>query len=192
LNNIHPDGTTLILNNTHRTTNFYIEQRHFKEITLKAKFALLSFMACAASAPVLAAEPASASAGPAIPNLGASYEITGYLEPNLSSPYTWCFDFTTNGSVLFPDSGTWNVPSYSFGWSGTWYRDGDEIIFHGVADGTFIFSWKGRLLGGGKIAGRQVEFYIDGTTDTAGTFFGKAVSGGCPTAVANSNRDPSR
>jgi len=155
---------------------------------MKAKFALLSFVACAASLPALAAEPA-------IPNVAASYNITGYHEPNLSAPYTWCFNFTTTaGSVLgFADSGTWTVPSYSFGWSGTWYRNGDELILHGVADGTYLFSYQGRMLGGGRISGRQVEFLIDGSTDSAGTFFGSVVGAGCPSTVAATNsRDPSK
>jgi hypothetical protein len=122
-----------------------------------------------------------------------SWNITGYFEPGLTSPYTWCFDFTKTGGVLFPNSGTWNVPSYSLGWSGTWYQTGDEVILHGVADGTFIFSWKGRLLNGGTIGGRQVEFFINGTTDTAGTFLGTRLSGSCSAAaVTKSSSDPAR
>jgi hypothetical protein len=120
-----------------------------------------------------------------VPNLGGSWTITGYFEPNLGSPYTYCFNFTTNpNSVLFPNSGTWKVPSYSLGWNGTWYQDGDEIIFHGVADKTYLFSWKGRLNNPTSISGRQVEFLLDGSTDTAGTFIGTKVSS-CSAASAD-------
>jgi hypothetical protein len=131
---------------------------------------------------------------PAAPKVSGSYNITGYLEPNLASPYTWCFNFTTTGTVLgFTNSGSWNVPGYSGGWSGQWYVSGDEIIMHGVAAGTFIFSWKGRILSPTKIGGRQVEFFIDGSTDTAGTFLGSRISGACPAAVAAANvGDPAR
>src|SRR5579862_2452239 len=75
-----------------------------------------------------------------VPTFGGSYNITGFKEPALNGPYTWCFNFVKTGNVLFPNSGTWSVPSYAGGWSGTWYQDGDEVIFHGVAGGTFIFS----------------------------------------------------
>jgi hypothetical protein len=64
-----------------------------------------------------------------VPAFGGSFNITGYKEPALDSPYTWCFDFTKTGEVLFPNSGTWKVPSYAEGWSGTWYQDGDEASF---------------------------------------------------------------
>jgi len=132
------------------------------------------------------------NAAPPTPNFGGSFNITGYVEPGLNGPYTWCFDFTKTGGVLFPNSGTWNVPSYSLGWSGTWYQTGDEIILHGVADGTFIFSWKGRLVNGNNISGRQVEFLIDGTTDTAGTFAGTKISGSCPAGVSSKTGDPAK
>lgn len=138
--------------------------------------------------PALAGPPA-----PLVPKVTGSYNITGYLEPNLTSAYTWCFNFTTTGTVLgFANSGTWNVPSYTLGWSGEWYVNGDEIIMHGVADGTYLFSWKGRILNGSKMAGRQVEFFINGSTDTAGTFFGSKISGACPATAAASVGDPAR
>jgi hypothetical protein len=135
----------------------------------------------------------AAKAQSVVPTFGGSYSITGYFEPALSGSYTWCFDFVKTGSVLFANSGTWSVPSYAFGWKGTWYQDGDEIIFHGVADGTYLFSWKGRLDSTTAISGRQVEFYINGNTDTAGTFTGtKAAS--CPAvdleAVRSNGSDP--
>ncbi len=131
----------------------------------------------------------------AVPKFGGSYNITGYKEPTLGGPYTWCFDFTNTGTVLgFPDSGTWNVPSYSLGWSGEWYVDGDEVIMHGVADGTYFFSWKGRIVNDKKIAGRQVEFFSNGTTDTAGTFLGAKITGSCPASSASvsAGNDPAR
>ena len=153
---------------------------------MKTKLALLCFLLLAVSVPTFAAQPP-------IPNFGGSFNITGYLEPTLGGAYTWCFNFTNTGTILgFPNSGTWNVPSYSPGWFGTWYRDGDEIILHGVADGTFIFSWKGRLLNSSHIAGRQVEFFIDGSTDTAGTFSGSKVSAGCPAALSAKAGDPAK
>jgi hypothetical protein len=114
-----------------------------------------------------------------VPTFAGSYSITGYFEPALTGSYTWCFDFVKTGSVLFPNSGTWSVPSYAFGWKGTWYQDGDEIILHGVADGTYFFSWKGRLETASAISGRQVEFFSNGDTDTAGTFTGTRVAA-CP------------
>jgi len=130
----------------------------------------------------------------AAPKLNGSFNITGYLEPTLGSPYTWCFDFTNTGTVLgYSNSGTWNVPSYSSGWSGQWYVNGDEVVMHGVAAGTYFFSWKGRLLNSSKISGRQVEFFVDGSTDTAGTFSGSKISGSCPTsATASHVGDPAR
>jgi hypothetical protein len=122
---------------------------------------------------------APAAKAQAVPNFGGSYNISGYFEPGLGGPYTWCFNFVKTGGVLFANSGTWSVPSYAFGWQGTWYQDGDEIIFHGVADNTYIFSWKGRLDSTSHISGRQVEFYLNGNTDTAGTFIGSK-AGSCP------------
>ena len=129
-----------------------------------------------------------------VPNFGGSYNISGYFEPGLGGPYTWCFNFTKTGSVLFPNSGTWDVPSYPFGWSGTWYQDGDEIIFHGVADKTYIFSWKGRLDNTSEISGRQVEFLINGNTDTAGTFIGSKVSSctDLESALRSESSDPAK
>jgi hypothetical protein len=157
-----------------------------KNVMRLAKGALLclGLLACA----LLFAPAANAQS---VPNFGGSYSITGFFEPGLSGSYTWCFNFTKTGGVLFPNSGTWNVPSYAYGWSGTWYQDGDEIIFHGVADSTYLFSWKGRLVSTGTISGRQVEFYINGGTDTAGTFSGSQVSS-CPAEVSDRVDDPAK
>jgi len=153
---------------------------------MKGKIASLCLLLFLASLP-------SFAAGPPIPKFTGSFNITGYLEPSLGSPYTYCFDFTNTGTVLgFSNSGTWNVPSYSAGWFGEWYVDGDEIIIHGVADGTFLFSWKGSLQNATKIAGRQVEFFITGATDTAGTFSGTKITGSCPAAVSTKTGDPAR
>lgn len=100
------------------------------------------------------------AAGPPIPKFSGSYNITGYKEPGLNGAYTFCFNFTSTGTVFgYSNSGTWNVPSWSPGWSGEWYVSGDEIILHGVASGSFFFSWKGRIVNGGSISGRQVEFF---------------------------------
>jgi hypothetical protein len=129
----------------------------------------------------------TAKAQSVVPSFGGSYSITGYFEPALTGSYTWCFNFVKTGSVLFANSGTWSVPSYAYGWKGTWYQDGDEIIFHGVADGTYIFSWKGRLDSTTAISGRQVEFYINGNTDTAGTFTGTKAAA-CPAVDLESFR----
>jgi hypothetical protein len=152
---------------------------------MKSKVLCLCLLACVC----LLTATASAAEAPAV--FGGSFNITGYLEPTLGGSYTYCFAFTKTGTVLFPNSGTWTVPSYSAGWSGTWYQTGDELILHGVADGTFIFSYKGRLLAPGKISGRQVEFFIDGSTDTAGTFFGTKVSG-CSAEASSKKGDPAR
>lgn len=154
---------------------------------MKIRIACLCILLICATLPAFAAEKP-------IPRLSGSFNITAYLEPNLSSPYTWCFDFTTTGTVLgFANSGTWNVPSYGGGWSGEWYVDGDELVFHGVAAGEFIFSYKGRLVASNRLAGRQVEFFIDGSTDTAGTFYGAKVSTGCPTTAAvTRGKDPAK
>jgi hypothetical protein len=131
--------------------------------------------------------PSAANAGA---KFSGSFNVSFYGEPSLGHLSTWCFDFTTTGGVLgFPNSGTWNVPSYDFGWSGEWYQNGDEVIFHGVADGTFIFSWKGRLLTGHKASGRFTEFFIDGKTDFAGTFAAAKVPGNCP-VISRSKNDP--
>jgi len=151
---------------------------------MKAKLGLLCLALSAFSFPAVSSE-----------SFGGSWNITGYEEPNLSSSYTWCFNFTVTGGVLgYSNSGTWNVPSYSAGWSGEWYRNGDEIILHGVADGTYLFSWKGRVLGESKIGGRQVEFFINGGTDTAGTFYGTRLTAACPAAAssATTSRDPAK
>jgi len=154
---------------------------------MKGKIVCLCVLLFCVSLPAFAA-------GPPVPKFNGSYNITGYLEPSLGSPYTWCFDFTNTGAVLgFANSGTWNVPSYSSGWSGEWYVNGDEIIIHGVAAGEFIFSWKGRIVASNRIAGRQVEFFISGATDTAGTFYGAKVSGGCPAATPSAKSgDPAK
>jgi hypothetical protein len=102
------------------------------------------------------------------------------------------FVFTKTGGVLgYPNSGTWSVPAYADGWSGQWYENGDEIMFYGVADGTYIFSWKGMVSAPGKLAGRQVEFYIDGSTDTAGTFVGTRTSS-CADAPRFDGSDPAK
>jgi len=52
----------------------------------------------------------------------------------------------------------WNVSGYSLGWVGTWYQEGIEVVLHGVADGTFIFSWKGRLDSPTSFSGRRSSF----------------------------------
>jgi hypothetical protein len=139
---------------------------------MKAKFALLSILASTAGLAVHSAH--------ADPGLAGSFNITGYDEPALTSSYTWCFDFTKTGGVLgYPLSGTWNVPAYSFGWTGDWYQVGDEIVIEGIADGTYNFTWTGRLLTPTRLEGRVVEFTSDGL-DTSGTFFGGKISGSCP------------
>jgi hypothetical protein len=146
---------------------------------MKSKRLSWGLLACVCSlAPVVQAQ--------SVPKFGGSYSVTGYKEPDLGGSYTYCFNFTTNGSVLFANSGTWTVPSYSFGWNGTWYQNGDEIIFHGVADGKYLFSWKGRLDSPSTISGRQVEFFLNGDTDTAGTFRGTKVSSCSAAAVEQS------
>jgi len=151
---------------------------------MKRTFVCLAVLVFCVSLPAFAADPP-------VPLFQGSYNITAYEEPSLGSFYTWCFVFTNTGGVLgYSNSGTWTVPSYSLGWSGTYYVTGDEVIIHGVADGTFIFSYKGRILSGSKISGRQVEFFIDGSTDTAGTFLGSKVSA-CPAAVST-QRDPAK
>jgi hypothetical protein len=166
--------------------NYRQKGETMKKAMLLAKGVLLSlgFLVCA----FLLAPTANAQS---VPNFGGSYNITGYFEPALTGSYTWCFNFTKTGGVLFPNSGTWNVPSYTNGWSGTWYQDGDEVILHGVADGTYIFSWKGRLVSTSAISGRQVEFYINGNTDTAGTFDGTKTSA-CPAEVSDRTGDPAK
>ena len=133
------------------------------------------------------------SAANASAKLAGSFNLTFNGEPSLVYLSTWCFDFTTTGGVLgFPNSGTWNVPSYSFGWSGEWYQNGDEVIFYGVADGTYIFSWTGRLLTTDKASGRFAEFFIDGGTDFAGTFYATKVSGSCSAINSHPQSDPLR
>ena len=132
-----------------------------------------------------------------VPAFGGSYKITGFFEPGLSGSYTYCFNFVKTGSVLFPNSGTWTVPSYPYGWKGTWYQNGAEIIFHGVADGAYLFSWKGRLDSTSAISGRQVEFLVNGNTDTAGTFTGIKVTscsaaGAAAEQFSTSGSDPVR
>jgi hypothetical protein len=152
---------------------------------MKSKLVCLGLLLCVCI-------PAWGENAPPVPNFSGSWNITGYLEPGLPQPgYTYCFDFTTTGKIFYSTSGTWNVPAYSAGWSGTWYQSGDELILHGVADGTYIFSWKGRLLNARRIAGRQVEFFIDGSTDSAGTFSGNKVSG-CTGAAVVGKKDPAR
>jgi hypothetical protein len=161
-------------------------ERILEKVMLLAKGAL-----CSVGLLVCAFLVAPAANAQSVPNFGGSYNITGYFEPALSGSYTWCFNVTKTGTVLFPNSGTWNVPSYAYGWSGTWYQDGDEIIFHGVADGTYFFSWKGRLNSTNNISGRQVEFYSNGGTDTAGTFTGGQTSS-CPAEVSYKTGDPTK
>jgi hypothetical protein len=113
---------------------------------------------------------------PPFPRLSGAFNITGYKEPELENPFTYCFDFTYTGEVLgYPNSGTWTVPSYALGWVGEWYANGDELVMTGVANGTYFFTWTGRILSSGKIGGRYVEFLNSGATDTAGTFLGRKV-----------------
>jgi|SRR5580704_4578965 hypothetical protein len=127
---------------------------------------------------------------PPFPKLSGAFNITGYKEPELENPFTYCFDFTNTGGVLgYPNSGTWTVPSYAPGWVGEWYANGDELVMTGVADGTYFFTWTGRILSSGKIGGRYVEFLNSGATDTAGTFLGKKV-GACPDSAASSSLKP--
>lgn len=68
------------------------------------------------------------------------------------------------------------------------------MVLHGVADGTFIFSWKGRLDSPTSFSGRQVEFYISRNTDTAGTFAGTQITGSCPAAAGEAVKsgDPAK
>lgn len=154
---------------------------------MKAKLALLSLLALTAGLAVPSAQAEGIFTG--------SFNITGYLEPGLGSPYTWCFDFTTTSGHVpgYPVSGTWNVPSYSDGWTGDWYQVGDEVLLYGVADGTFFFSWSGRLLNPSRFSGRQVEFLSSGATDTEGTFLGVKNSGSCPASDGTARSgDPSK
>ena len=138
-------------------------------------FAILLFVA---SLPAFAAGP------PPFPRLNGAFNITGYKEPELEGPYTYCFQFTTDGSVMgYPNSGSWTVPGYVPGWSGQWYANGDELVMSGVADGTCFFTFTGRILSSGKISGRQIEFLSDGAIDTAGTFLGRKV-GACRVSAA--------
>ena len=153
---------------------------------MKAKFVLLALLASTAGLVVL---PAQAEG-----NFGGSYNITGYHEPVLNAPFTYCFDFTVTGGVLgFPNSGTFNVPSYAGGWTGDWYRNGDEIIINGVAGGAFYLMYGGRILSPTKISGRQSEFF-GGSTAESGTFEGVKISGSCPTAdgAATGDLDPTK
>lgn len=138
---------------------------------MKSKPVLLSVLLVVVSLSAFAAGP------PPFPKLSGAFNITGYKEPELQNPYTYCFEFTNDGSVLgYPNSGSWTVPGYALGWVGQWYASGDELVMNGVADGTYFFTWTGRILNSGKIAGRQVEFLGSGATDTAGTFLGRKVS----------------
>ena len=156
---------------------------------MKRKPVLLSVMLFAVTLSAFAA-------GPPFPKFSGAFNITGYKEPALDSPYTYCFEFTNDGSVLgYPNSGSWSVPSYAPGWFGQWYANGDELVMNGVANGTYLFTWTGRILSSGKIAGRQVEFLIDGATDTAGTFLGRKLGASCPVparAAAKTAGDPTK
>ncbi len=160
---------------------------------MKTKPVLLSVVLLLVSLSAFAAGP------PPFPKLTGAFNITGYKEPELNNPYTYCFEFTNDGSVLgYPNSGSWTVPSYAPGWFGQWYANGDELVMNGVANGTYLFTWTGRILSSGKIGGRQVEFLISGATDTAGTFLGRKLStASCPgtaaaTDVAAKTGDPAK
>jgi hypothetical protein len=49
------------------------------------------------------------------------------------------------------------------------------------------------MLDGGKIGGRQVEFYTSGGTDTAGTFYGTKQAAACSAAASErTSRDPAK
>ncbi len=138
---------------------------------------------------------AFAAGPPPFPKLSGAFNITGYKEPELNGPYKYCFEFTNDGSVLqYPNSGSWTVPSLSSGWFGQWYADGDELVMNGVAEGTYFFTWTGRILSSGKIGGRYVEFLISGATDTAGTFLGRKLGTSCPTSsdASASTGDPTK
>jgi hypothetical protein len=143
---------------------------------MKTKLALLSLVASVVSLPAF-------STGP---NFGGSWNITGEHEPNLNEPFEYCFDFTTDGSVLGADSGTFNVPSWSPGWTGSWYRSGDDIILTSQASSsTFFLTFIGTMQDSKKIAGRQTENYASGALDEGGTFFGTKITGSCPTDAAS-------
>ncbi|HUA15973.1 MAG TPA: hypothetical protein VMG31_11790 [Verrucomicrobiae bacterium] len=132
---------------------------------------------------------------PPFPKLSGAFNITGYKEPSLQNPFTYCFEFTNTGTVLgFPNSGTWSVPSYAPGWFGEWYANGDELVMSGVANQTYFFTWTGRILSSGKISGRYVEFLSNGATDTAGTILGRKLTGSCPLTAASADKtdDPAR
>ena len=142
---------------------------------MKAKFALLSMLALTAGLGV------SAQAEPA---LGGAFTVTFYLEPNLSTGTTYCYQFTTTkGTLGYPVSGTWTVPAYSEGgtWSGDWYQVGDEIILDSIADSEVMLSYKGSLTYAGRIEGRFTEFDLGSATTVAGgTFLGVKITGNCP------------
>jgi hypothetical protein len=155
---------------------------------MKAKLVLLCVLIGVVTLP-------SAAGTPPFPKLSGGFNITGYKEPELENPYTWCFDFTVTGNVLgYPNSGTWSVANYAPGWFGEWYANGDELVMNGVADGTYFFTWTGRILSSGKISGRYVEFLSSGATDTGGTFLGRKVGDACPTSAGASEKtgDPAK
>ena len=156
---------------------------------MRSKFLLSAILLFVASLPAFAAGP------PPFPKLTGAFNITGYKEPELDGPYTYCFQFTTDGSVMGnPNSGSWTVPSYAPGWSGQWYANGDELVMSGVADGTYLFTFTGRILSSGKISGRQIEFLSDGAIDTAGTFLGRKLGTSCPGSAGAAGKagDPAK
>src|SRR5262249_17084524 len=96
-----------------------------RRILVKAKLVSLSVAELVCLAVLLYLLPPAANAATQA-KLGGAFNLTMYGEPGLTELSTWCFVFTTTGGVLgFPNSGTWNVPSYSYGWSGEWYQNGD-------------------------------------------------------------------
>src|ERR1700679_983288 len=91
-----------------------------------------------------------AHAGQAITDevsLASAYNLTFYVEPNLTTATTYCLTFTTNGNFAgYARSGTYT--NNSAGLTGSWYENGDEIMMsgYGVGGGDSI-SFSGRLLG---------------------------------------------
>jgi hypothetical protein len=145
---------------------------------MRAQLTLIYSLACACAGLPLGAH--------AEGNFSGSWTITGYREPNLGQPFSWCFDFGAGSVLAFPNSGNWNVPSYGAGWSGDWYRNGDELIMAGAAGGAYWFSWVGHLDTPGKISGRFTETFANGSggsIDASGTFFGTKNTASCPTGT---------
>jgi hypothetical protein len=142
---------------------------------MKAKSTLLSIFALTVG---LAGHSTEAE-----PALGGAFNVTFYIEPNLTANAVYCYQFTTTGGILgYPVSGTWSVPSFSE-WSGDWYQVGDEIIMDSVFDGTNVLAYKGRLLNATRIEGRFTQFDISGSTGSTqagGTFLGVKINGSCP------------